>query len=169
MQYVPQPVHIHSAFSAPRQTALRSPVVRACCPLRLACRVHQWFPSEPVFPPPQTKCLSSRPTTADRPQSRSQAVNVRRLWSLASLSNLVLDFLPFTKRLESLPLNTRVMNKQIVAAVIRSDKTEPLPVIKPFYLTLCHSFLLVPPVYSTSCFRLSLHQGLPSDGPSNTP
>jgi len=51
---------------------------------------------------------------------------VGRTWAFFALSNLKLNALVFIERCIAICLNLRVMDKQIIATVIRSNKTKTL-------------------------------------------
>jgi hypothetical protein len=61
------------------------------------------------------------------------------------LSNFIFNFLAFIKRFKAaLALNFRMMNKQVFASVLWSDKTEAFVWIEPLYGTCTHAdFFLV--------------------------
>ncbi len=64
--------------------------------------------------------------------------NVGCAWALLALSNLELDLLAFIERCVAGGLDFRMMDEQIIATVIRNNKTETLGCVKPFYCTCTH-------------------------------
>jgi hypothetical protein len=58
--------------------------------------------------------------------------------ALLALSNLELDLLTFIERGVTLGFDLRVVDEQVLAAVIRSDETESLGRIEPLYRTSAH-------------------------------
>ena len=64
--------------------------------------------------------------------------NLCRLESLFALRRLVLDGLAILKRLETCAGDVRVMNEQILAAIIRDDEAKTLLLTEPFDRSLCH-------------------------------
>ncbi len=69
--------------------------------------------------------------------------DVSRLGAFLALGESIFYRLPFLQRPEALSSNLRVMNKYILAAVIRNDKTKTLFLVEPFYFTCSHVFLLL--------------------------
>jgi len=63
---------------------------------------------------------------------------VGRTRAFFALSNLELHLLAFIKTGVALRLDFRVMNEQIVTAVIGGDKSKAFLPIKPFYCTCTH-------------------------------
>jgi len=63
---------------------------------------------------------------------------VGRTWALFALSNIKLDLLAFLKIGVAGRLDFGVVDEQILAAVIRRDKSKALFSIKPFYCTCAH-------------------------------
>ena len=63
---------------------------------------------------------------------------VRRTGTFFALSHLKVDLLAFFERSIALGFNLRVVDKQIVAAIIRVNEAESLAWIKPFYRTFAH-------------------------------
>lgn len=61
-----------------------------------------------------------------------------RLKSLLTLRRLVLDGLTILKCLEACTGDVRVMNEQILTAIIRDDEAKTLLLTEPFNRTLCH-------------------------------
>ena len=64
-----------------------------------------------------------------------QGTHVRRLGPFLTLGNLVLYGLAVIKRPKTFRSNVRVMHKQIRTTIVGNDKTEPFPIVEPFYLT----------------------------------
>lgn len=63
---------------------------------------------------------------------------VRSLSTLRALGYLELNGLTFVKRLESVALNLRVMNKYVFAAFLL-DEAEALGLVEPLYCSCYHS------------------------------
>jgi hypothetical protein len=63
---------------------------------------------------------------------------VRRTWAFSALADLEFNFLAFIKIGVSAALDFRVMNEQIVAAIIWADKSKTFAAVKPFYCTCTH-------------------------------
>ncbi len=68
----------------------------------------------------------------------SDEVNVRRLRPLLALRHLELDLRPFGQRLEAAPGDLRVMDEQILAAIIWRDEAVALVVAEPLDGSGCH-------------------------------
>jgi hypothetical protein len=62
-------------------------------------------------------------------------------WSFGALLNFEADMIAFREALKTLTFDGAMVNKDILSALNR-DKSEPLFVIKPFYSTLRHLFLI---------------------------
>ena len=58
--------------------------------------------------------------------------------SFLALSGHELDLLSFVERCIARRLNLRVVDKQVIAAAIRGNKTKSLTRIEPFYCTCTH-------------------------------
>ena len=63
---------------------------------------------------------------------------IGRTRTFFALSDLEFNLLAFIKLSEAFHLNFGVMDKQIIASVVRLDETVSLTRIKPFYLTCTH-------------------------------
>jgi hypothetical protein len=75
--------------------------------------------------------------------SSSHVVNLGRsyiigAWAFFALADLKIDLLIFIKRGIAAGLDFRVMDKQIFAAIVRSNKTKSLTCIEPFHFTCTH-------------------------------
>lgn len=81
---------------------------------------------------------------------------VGRLRAFLALGNLVFHDLTVIKRSKALGRNIRMMNEQFIAAIVRNNKTVPLPVVKPFYLTFIHSIVSLGFEHVTACNVISL-------------
>ena len=55
-----------------------------------------------------------------------------------ALDLVELDSLPLGQGLESLALDGRVVDEDILGAVVKTDKTKTLAVVEPLHCTLCH-------------------------------
>jgi hypothetical protein len=64
--------------------------------------------------------------------------NVRRTRAFFALSYLELNLLAFLKMSVAFRLDFRVMNEQIIAAIIWHDKSKAFVPVKPFYCTCTH-------------------------------
>jgi hypothetical protein len=68
--------------------------------------------------------------------------DVGSLRTFGSLNNVELDILPFFEGLESISLESRIMNKDIFSA-FETDKSEAFPIVEPFDSALAfHTILL---------------------------
>lgn len=76
------------------------------------------------------------------PGFNSTGTHIRCFGALLTLGNFVLNLLAVIQRPESLRRDVRVMDKQILTAIVGNDKTITLPLIKPFYFTFIHNVLL---------------------------
>lgn len=65
--------------------------------------------------------------------------NVHGLRTFLSLLGLVFYVVAFLQGAEAARLNRRLMHKQILAAVIRSDESEAFLIVKPLHRSSCHS------------------------------
>lgn|SRR5215813_8914591 len=65
--------------------------------------------------------------------------NVHGLRAFLSLLGLVFYVVAFLQGAEAAGLNRRLMHKQILAAVIRSDESEAFLIVKPLHCSSCHS------------------------------
>src|SRR5437867_4766644 len=68
----------------------------------------------------------------------SEWTDVLGRWPLLAFADLELDALPFAQALVSLSDDGRVMDENILRAVVRTDETETLFCIEPFHLACCH-------------------------------
>jgi len=66
--------------------------------------------------------------------------DVGRLRSFSALAGDIVHGLTFLKRLESFAGDVRVMDKEVLTAIIGDDKSKTLLLTEPFYRTLCHVF-----------------------------
>lgn len=66
--------------------------------------------------------------------STSAGTHIPCLKPFLALGSFVLHRLVFIKRPEAFAGDIRVMDKQILTAVVGSDKTVPFPLAEPFYL-----------------------------------
>lgn len=68
-----------------------------------------------------------------------QRLDAGGLLPLGALLDLEADLLALLKRFEATSLNLGEVRKQVFAAVIRRDESEPLRIVKPFDGTRCHT------------------------------
>jgi len=61
-------------------------------------------------------------------------------WAFFALSSLKIDLLVFIECCVAGGLNFRVVDEQVIAAVIRTNKTISLVCIEPFYCTCTHFY-----------------------------
>lgn len=71
-------------------------------------------------------------------QGRSGSLDVGRLLSLWALNDLEADLLAFLEGLETGHVDRGEVRKQIIAAVVWSDKTKTLCIVEPFNNSGCH-------------------------------
>jgi len=71
-------------------------------------------------------------------QRQSASRDVGSLGPFLSLSGGVFHCLTFLKRLESTTADVRVMDKQVLTAIVRHDESKTLAITEPFYCSLCH-------------------------------
>lgn len=64
--------------------------------------------------------------------------------SFTTLCGFILDFLPIFKGAKSFFGDVGVMDKQVLAAIVRGDETKSLLLVKPLYCTTAHVALLGP-------------------------
>jgi len=71
-------------------------------------------------------CHSAGPFDSLRTCCWSERLYVGRTWAFFALSDLVFDLLAFIERCIARRLNFRVVDKEVIAAIIRGNKTKPL-------------------------------------------
>jgi hypothetical protein len=76
-----------------------------------------------------------------QPNCQLSGFDVGRLLALGALHNFKADFLPFFERLESAHVDRGEVREQVIASIIRGDKTKTLCFVKPFNYTGCHLIL----------------------------
>jgi hypothetical protein len=98
----------------------------------------------------------------------------RTATALFAFPNLVLDLLVFIKRCSALSSDFRMMEKQIVSAIVGNNKTVSFPVAEPFYSTCTHVFFslsrFIGPVMQNPRLLLGVHPPeIPAYSLSDTP
>jgi hypothetical protein len=73
-----------------------------------------------------------------RAWNRSGHLDVGGLLALGTLNDLKGDLLAFFERLEAVHVDGGKMREQVVAAIVRSDKTKTLCIVEPLNSTGCH-------------------------------
>ena len=68
--------------------------------------------------------------------------NVLSLGAFSPLSRNVLDALTFGQRLEAGAVDVRVMDEQVLTAIVGDDESVTLLIVEPLHCTLCHDVLL---------------------------
>src|SRR5882757_5381055 len=71
--------------------------------------------------------------------ARSDRANVLRLRTLRALRDVELDLLVLVERLVAIGLNGRVVNEDVVAAVLLGDEAEALLGVEPLNGALSHA------------------------------
>src|SRR5205807_854566 len=64
--------------------------------------------------------------------------DVRGLGPLRALTGLVFDLRPFGERLEAVAADLRVMDEQVLTAVLGLDEAVALRVVEPLHASGCH-------------------------------
>ena len=64
--------------------------------------------------------------------------DICRTWAFFALSDLELDLLALIETGVAVRHNFRMMNEQIIAGVVRGDKSKTFFPVKPFYCTCTH-------------------------------
>src|SRR6478736_8148933 len=75
--------------------------------------------------------------------SRSERTDVLRLRALRPLGDVELDLLVLVQRLVALRLDGRVVNEDVVAAVLLGDEAEALLSVEPLHGALSHAHFLL--------------------------
>jgi hypothetical protein len=77
-----------------------------------------------------------------RLKNQSRRLDVGGLLALGALCHFKADLLAFFEGLEAVHVDCGKMREQIIAAIIGSDKTKTLRIVKPFNCTGCHVIIL---------------------------
>src|SRR4051812_37896809 len=83
---------------------------------------------------------SARPTSERAPRSvlLGQLNDVLALWALLALGRVELDLRPLGERLVAVAADGAVMNKEILARLVRGDESVPLRVVEPLHCSCRH-------------------------------
>jgi hypothetical protein len=91
-------------------------------------------------------------------------------WAFFALSDLKANLLVFIEGGIASRLDFRVMDKQVIAAAIRSDKTKSLTRVEPFYCTCTHYYYSFGLFYRPLNYYLSLgYEKYTPERPKNIP
>jgi hypothetical protein len=87
--------------------------------------------------------------------------NLCRLGAFSTFSGFVFNASGVVKCPVALPVDVRMMDEEIVTAIVGGDESVSLLIVKPLYSTCCHVFLLLRfEVEACSC-PLSIHRASP--------
>src|SRR6187401_256404 len=75
--------------------------------------------------------------------AKSDSANVLRLRALGTLRDVELDLLVLVEGLVALRLDGRVVNEDVIAAVLLGDEAEALLGVEPLHGALCHVLFLL--------------------------